>query len=129
LSPFLTGSPATPTVCTQDATTLCLNNSRFAVSATWRTNDGMSGNGQAVRLTADTGYFTFFSATNVEAVVKVVDACGFNQKFWVFAGGLTNVNVVLTVRDTKNGTVKTYTNPANTAFQPIQDTGAFATCP
>jgi hypothetical protein len=26
-------------------------------------------------------------------------------------------------------TAKTYTNPPHTAFQPIQDTAAFATCP
>jgi hypothetical protein len=115
--------------CTANATTICLNNDRFAVSATWRANDGSSGVGQAVRLTADTGYFTFFSATNVEVVIKVLNACGLNSKYWVFAGGLTNVNVVLTVRDTVSGTVRTFTNPINTAFQPIQDTGAFATCP
>ncbi|HEY8183451.1 MAG TPA: trypsin-like peptidase domain-containing protein [Thermoanaerobaculia bacterium] len=129
LSHFLTGNPAQPTACTQNATTICLADGRFAVSATWRTNDGMSGNGQAVRLTTDTGYFTFFNANNVEAVIKVINACGFNQRYWVFAGGLTNVNVVITVLDTKNGTVKTYTNPSNTAFQPVQDTSAFATCP
>jgi V8-like Glu-specific endopeptidase len=128
LSQFLTGNPAQPTACTQSATTICLADGRFAVSATWRTNDG-SGNGQAVRLTTDTGYFTFFNANNVEAVIKLINACTFNQRFWVFAGGLTNVNVVITVRDTKNGTVKTYTNPSNTAFQPVQDTSAFATCP
>jgi V8-like Glu-specific endopeptidase len=129
ISSFLEGgSPGQPTVCTQNATTLCLVNNRFAVSATFRTNDS-SGTGQAVRLTSDTGYFWFFGSSNVEVVIKVLDACGFSQRFWVFAGGLTNVNVVLTVIDTKNGTVKTYTNPINTAFLPIQDTGAFATCP
>src|SRR5205807_4105842 len=46
----------------------------------------------------------------------------------VFAGGLTDVNVVLTVRDTVTGTTRTYTNPSGTAFQPIQDTDAFTTC-
>ncbi len=55
-----------PSTCNQTSTTMCLNNDRFAVSATWRANDGTSGNGQAVRLTGDTGYFTFFSASNVE---------------------------------------------------------------
>jgi hypothetical protein len=114
--------------CAQDSTTLCLNNGRFAVSAAWRTSGGQSGQGQAVRLTTDTGYFTFFSATNVEVVVKVLDACGLNSRYWVFAGGLTDVNVVLTVRDTVTGTAKVYTNPLGTAFQPIQDTDAFATC-
>jgi hypothetical protein len=65
----------------------------------------------------------------VEAVVKVLNACTFNQKFWVFAGGLTNVQVTLTVTDTKTGTVRIYNNPQGAAFQPIQDTSAFATCP
>jgi len=129
LAQILSGSPAQPSVCTPSATTMCLADNRFAVSATWRTSDGNSGSGQAVRLTSDTGYFTFFSANNVEAVVKVLNACGLNQKYWVFAGGLTNVNVVLTIVDTKTGTVKSYTNPQSTAFQPIQDTSAFATCP
>jgi hypothetical protein len=64
----------------------------------------------------------------VETVVKVLDACSFNQRFWVYAGGLTNVQVTLTVTDTVKGVVKTYTNPQGTAFQPIQDTNAFATC-
>jgi hypothetical protein len=45
------------------------------------------------------------------------------------AGGLTDVNVILTVTDTQTGVIKTYTNPQGTPFQPIQDTDAFATCP
>jgi hypothetical protein len=36
---------------------------------------------------------------------------------------------VITVTDTEAGTVKTYTNPQGTAFQPIQDTSAFAGTP
>jgi hypothetical protein len=119
----------TSTNCAQTSTTMCLNDARFAVSAAWATNDGKSGQGTAIRLTSDTGFFTFFSATNVEAVVKVLNACTLNARYWVFAGGLTNVNVVLTVRDTKTGTVRTYTNPINTPYQPLQDTNAFATCP
>ncbi len=35
----------------------------------------------------------------------------------------------LTVTDTVSGLVKTYTNELGSAFQPIQDLGAFATCP
>jgi hypothetical protein len=114
--------------CTPSATTLCLNGNRFAVTATWTTADGQTGGGQAVPLTADTGYFWFFSASNVEMVLKVLDACSLNQRFWVFAGGLTNVKVDITVRDTVTGTVKTYHNPQGTNFNPIQDTSAFGTC-
>lgn len=118
----------TDATCTQTATTLCLNNDRFAVSATWRTPNGQTGQAQVVRLTSDTGYFTFFSASNVEAIVKVLNGCGVNSRYWVFAGGLSDVNVTMTVRDTVRGTAKTYTNPQGTAFKPIQDTDAFASC-
>jgi hypothetical protein len=62
-------------------------------------------------------------------VIKVVDGRVVNNRYWVFAGGLTNVNVVTTVTDTQTGAFKTYTNPQGTAFQPIQGTSAFATCP
>ena len=115
-------------ICLPGDTHLCLSDSRFQVEARWATGAG-SGAGQAVRLTPDTGYFWFFDATNVEVVVKVLDACGFNQRFWVFAGGLTNVQVHLTVTDTRTGVVKTYDNPQGRAYQPVQDTSAFATCP
>jgi hypothetical protein len=115
--------------CTPDDTTLCLSNGRFKVKATFDAGGGNSGNAHAVGLTSDTGYLWFFQASNVEAVIKVINGCGLNSNFWVFAGGLTNVNVVIKVTDTKNQTVMTYTNPANTTFKPIQDTSAFATCP
>jgi hypothetical protein len=114
--------------CVANATTICLNNGRFAVSATFSTGSGQSGLAQAVPLTADTGYFWFFNSSNVEAVVKVINGCGLGGHFWVFAGGLTNVDTVVSVVDTKTGDVKTYSNTPSTPFQPIQDTSAFATC-
>jgi len=61
-------------------------------------------------------------------VVKVLNGCGVDSNYWVFAGGLTNVQVVMTVTDTQTGAVKTYVNPQGQAFRPIQDTAAFA-CP
>jgi len=119
---------AAAATCTPSSTALCLNN-RFKVTAHFDAGGGNSGTANVVQLTPDTGYLWFFSGTNVEAVVKVLNGCGLNSHYWVFAGGLTNVNVVLTVTDTMTSVVRTYTNPANTKFQPIQDTGAFATCP
>ena len=115
--------------CTASNTRLCLAGSRFRVEAAWTTRDGDTGAGRAVPLTSDTGYFWFFSNTNVEMVVKVLDGCALNNRYWVFAGGLTNTRVRLTVTDMQTGTSKQYNNPQGTAFQPIQDTGAFATCP
>lgn len=115
--------------CTPNATNLCLNNNRFEVTATWQIPDGTSGTAQVVKLTDETGYLWFFGATNVEAVVKVLNGCPVNSRYWFFAGGLTNVRTVITVRDTARGGTRTYVNPQNTPFQPIQDTSAFATCP
>jgi hypothetical protein len=115
--------------CTPDANTLCLNNGRFQVTAHFDTGHGNSGAAQVVSLTDDTGYLWFFASSNVEAVVKVLDACALGGHYWVFAGGLTNVNVVMTVKDTQTNATRTYTNPQNTTFQPIQDTSAFSTCP
>ena len=115
--------------CAANATTLCLNNGRFKVQSQWTTTAGATGAGQAVSLTGDTGYFWFFTSNNVEMVVKVVNGCAVNSSFWTFAGGLTDVNVVMTVTDTQTGATRTYTNPQSTAFQPIQDTSAFLSCP
>lgn len=123
-----TQSGITPAPCVATATTMCLGDNRFAVTAQW-TSAERSGYGEGVRLTPDTGYFWFFASTNVEIVVKVLNSCSAGSRFWVFAGGLTNVNVVLRVRDTRTGEEKVYTNPTGTAFQPIQDTNAFASCP
>jgi hypothetical protein len=118
----------TPGGCVGSDTRLCLAGNRFRVETHWWTATG-EGEGHAVGLTADTGTFWFFNSANVEAVVKVLDGCGFNQRFWVFAGGLTNVRVRLTVTDTRTGAVKIYNNPQGTAFSPVQDTSAFAACP
>ncbi len=127
---------ATPAVspraddCTPGPTTLCLADGRFEVEVEWATEDASSGDGRAIPLTADTGAFWFFDAANVEVLIKVLDACSTAfDSFWVFAAGLTNVEVRLTVTDTQTDQVKVYDNPLNRPFQPIQDTDAFATCP
>lgn len=117
-----------PSTCVTDATTLCLNANRYRVTAAW-TSPTQSGQGQAAPLTSDTGYFWFFNSANVEMVVKVLNGCSINSRYWVFAGGLTNVAVTLTITDTQTGSVVTRLNPQSTPFQPIQDTAAFSTCP
>jgi hypothetical protein len=50
-------------------------------------------------------------------------------RYWVFAGGLTDVRVWMNVTDTLRGAGKSYENPQGTPFQPIQDTNAFSACP
>jgi PKD repeat protein len=120
---------AEPTPSAAPSTSLLLDGNRFVVNAAWTTAQGQTGSGTAVQLTDNTGYFWFFTSTNVEMVIKVLNGCGLNNRFWVFAGGLTNVKVDISVTDSKNGTIKHYMNAQGVQFKPIQDTGAFATCP
>ena len=116
--------------CIPSATVLCLNGNRFQVEVDFETPAGDTGQGQAAELTDDSGTFTFFDADNIELIVKALDGCNssFNS-FWIFAAGLTNVQVEMTVTDVVSGEVKTYTNPLRNPFAPILDTSAFLTCP
>ena len=115
-------------VGTSAAPTLDLKQGRFSVSATWRTPSGQTGAAQPVRLTDETGYFWFFDSNNVEVFLKILDGCSLTNRFWVFAGGLTNVAVAIHIEDRATGVMRTYFNPPNSAFSPIQDTSAFGTC-
>ncbi|HVT14866.1 MAG TPA: hypothetical protein VHQ90_01630 [Thermoanaerobaculia bacterium] len=120
---------ASPPVCVPGTFSLCLGGGRFEVTARYLTGAGESGAAHAAPLTSDTGAFWFFSAANLEVVVKVLNGCAVNGSYWVFAAGLTDVNVVLTVTDSRTGLAKTYMNPQATAFRPIQDTDSLAVCP
>ena len=108
----LTCTFVNPPTCTSTPTALCLNNSRFRVTVNWSVpSQGTSGVGTASGLTSDTGYFWFFSANNIELVIKVVDGRAFNNYFWVFYGALSDVQYTITVTDAVTGAVKTYGNP------------------
>lgn len=120
--------PLSPT-CTADGQTACLNNGRFMVQASFDAGSMGAGAAHLTSLSSDTAYLWFFSSTNAEAMLKVLDGCGVDGHYWVFVGGLTNVAVTITVTDTASHTQKIYQNPAGTPFAPIQDTAAFAACP
>ena len=100
---------------------------RFRVTASWSTPEA-SGSAYVGWITQDTGYFWFFDLSNVEVVIKVLDACDTFGRYWVFAGGLTNAEVDIVVTDMRTGQTKTYHNDRNVPFAPLQDTSTFATC-
>lgn len=117
--------PAAATgTCQPGPRRLCLQDGRFAVEASWKDFFGNVGHGTAVPLTADTGWFWFFDAANVEVVLKVLDGTDLNGKHWVFYGALSNVEYTLTVTDTQTGAVKEYRNPSG-RFASVADTAAF----
>ncbi|HEV7506702.1 MAG TPA: Calx-beta domain-containing protein [Thermoanaerobaculia bacterium] len=107
---------------------LCLAGGRFKVQIAWRTGTGQIGAGHGLPLSANSGTFWFFDASNSEMLIKVLDACqGFNA-FWVYFAATTDVDFTATVTDTRTGIVKQYANPAGRAAVPVQDTSTFATC-
>ncbi|HEX6864857.1 MAG TPA: hypothetical protein VF414_18645, partial [Thermoanaerobaculia bacterium] len=107
---------------------LCLRDGRFSVAMVWRTATDEDF-GLPVQLTTDSGYFWFFNPANIEVVIKVLNGCGLNSRYWVFAAGLTNVNVEIAVLDRLRDVIVAYENPLNNPFPPLQDTDALPTCP
>ena len=82
------------------------------------------GKGQAVPLTSDTGLFWFFGNSNLELIVKVLDGRPVNGHFWVYYGGLSDVEYRITVTDMKTGVREIYTNPPG-QLASGSDTSAF----
>ncbi len=116
--------------CTPSPTHLCLNRDRFRVEVDWRDFQSRTGSGQVVPFgSADSGLFWFFSPDNWEMLVKVLDGCGLNDRFWVFAAATTDVEYTLRVTDTKTDAVKTFYNRLGNPAPALTDTSAFATCP
>jgi hypothetical protein len=109
--------------CFPTATHLCLNGDRFQVDVDWLLPSG-PGKGQAVPLTADTGLFWFFGNSNLELIVKVLDGRPVNGHFWVYYGGLSDVEYRITITDTQTGTREIYTNPPG-RLASGSDTSAF----
>jgi hypothetical protein len=104
-------APIAAGACTPTPITLCPQN-RFRVTVSFTDpRTGATGPGQAVTLSDDTGIFWFFDPTNLELMVKVLDGTAINGNFWVFYGGLSDVDYTLTVTDTASGLQRTYHNP------------------
>ena len=114
--------------CEPDEETLCLEGGRFGVRTFWKAYDGRSGSGQAMPLTTDSGGFWFFAPDNFEVMVKVVDGCGTNERFWIYAAGLTDLDVDLLVTDTWTGKVQVFQNPLGAPYTPVQEIGLFDIC-
>jgi len=110
--------------CQPGDTRLCLAGNRFQVEVAWKDFQGNAGVGHARGLTPDTGTFWFFAPSNVEAIVKVLDARSLNQAFWVFYGALSSVEYTITVTDTATGLTRRYFNPSG-RLASVGDTDGF----
>jgi plastocyanin len=130
-SDLLASTDEAPSTCVADGNTLCLSGGRFRATIDWSTASS-SGHAGAIPLPSnpDSGLFFFFGSDNIEALIKTLNACTLAQPhYWVFFAATTNVQFVVTVADTTSGKRRVYQNPLGQAALPVQDTGAFSTCP
>lgn len=113
--------------CSSTSTTLCLLG-RFTVTVEWTTNSD-AGQGTAVPPNStDTGLFWFFQAANWEIMVKVLDACGFNDRFWVYIAASTDQGYKVTVRDSLTAESVVYTKAVGPPAPATTDSSALDVC-
>lgn len=113
-------------------TTLCLQD-RFAIRSYWRISPaGNPPDGSAMTVPVanpGSGIFWFFAPDNWEIMVKAINGCGLNDRFWIFSAATTNVFYRMEVWDVRGAEQKIYFNYPGPPAPAVTDTDAFATCP
>jgi hypothetical protein len=116
-----------PPSCAAGPNVMCLGDGgRYRVQATFERGSDIRGMANTVGLSEESGLFWFFSPSNVETIVKVLDGCGVNNHRWVYTTGLTDLRVLVMIADTQTGETATYLNEGGGAFAPQQDTEALS---
>lgn len=108
--------PMAKATCVPSSSTACLQGGRFSVSVTHGGNTS-----QVANTSSESAVFWTYSSTNWEILVKVINACSYNGKYWVFAAGATSVSYTVRVQDHTGGLIVSYPN----ASCPLTDTSAF----
>ncbi|MCP4658795.1 MAG: hypothetical protein GY856_25570 [bacterium] len=135
-----------PGPCEPNATTLCIDDepgdNRFQVTMSWHTAQGGGQAGDATAIPLDSiglrrgGLLSFFEISNPEMLIKVLNGCDINNKFWVFGAPTTTLGYELTVVDTLaavRGAPRsvyefTATNPDGTDAPTFSDVTTLDTC-
>jgi hypothetical protein len=114
------------------ALSLCLQD-RFVLTGKWRTNPApgspTDGNASVAIAGDNSGLFWFFSSDNWEVMLKALNGCGLNNRYWIFSAATTNVYYRIEVFDTVGLEQKIYFNYPGPPAPAVTDTNAFATCP
>ncbi len=112
--------------CVADQNTLCLQDSRYQVRATWRTGDERTGTANVSELAEDdSGLFWFFASDNPEILIKVLDGCAVNDHIWIYGASTTDLGYVIRVTDTVTEAVREYRNDPGVPAPAITDAEAF----
>lgn len=108
---------------------LCLLDDRFSVEVAFVDPNAGTGLEEPAPVIPSltmgkTGFFWFFSPSNVELAVKMLDGRALNNHFWLLYGGLSDVEYEITVTDTATGRIESYRNESGNICGKI-DTEAF----
>jgi hypothetical protein len=129
-SPATRVLPAAPELPLYNGTLHGFKNGRFVIWAGWRDFESHTGAGTFVPMaSSDSGLIWFFAPTNFEVLIKILDACTFNNRYWVFYAATTSVEFTINVYDVEADVLKQYSNTLGVSAPAVTDTNAFATCP
>ncbi|MCY3590077.1 MAG: fibronectin type III domain-containing protein [Acidobacteria bacterium] len=101
--------------CEPGSDRLCLHDGRFSVEVEFadpNVNEKKAGQVVSSLTTRETGFFWFFSPTNVELAAKVLDGRALTGKYWFLYGGLSDVEYTITLTDTVTRESNRYVNEA-----------------
>ncbi len=116
--------------CYESENVRCLQRGRFRTEVSYEAYDGASGDAKTTPSDSpDTAIFYFFGPENWELMVKVLDGCGLNSKFWVYSSASTDVEYTMTITDTQTLAQKVYTNPLGRIAETVTDNLAFPCTP
>lgn len=104
---------------------------KFLVTVRYRTGNPPGPDSGAATIgasNADSAIYWFFTSNNWELLLKVLDACLINDRYWVFAAGVTDRFFRIEVLDVAAGVQKIYFNYPGSPAPALTDTDAFDTC-
>ena len=125
---FLAGGSFTDSGgCVPDAWTVCLLGGRFEIKVNWEDYQHVHRDALVASAgTPESALFYFRQPANWEFLIKIIDGCSLNGKYWVYFAAATDVGYVVTVRDTQStAPPREYTNTLGTASPAVNDSGAF----
>jgi hypothetical protein len=115
--------------CTPGPSSLCLHQGRFIAEVSFKESAERVGRGSvAAPRTRDSGLFWFYEPSNWELLLKVLDGCAVNGRYWVFASPSTSLDYQVTVTDLEANLTVQYRHRFGEPIETVADVDAFATC-
>ena len=121
-SEIVTLSSAHTVQCAAATGSVNLQANRFQVSATWGSGSGLAPAQVNCGATTDqTAYFYWTDPGNTELIIKLLDFCAMNSTWSVYANGVTDREVAITITDRYTARSWTGHNSLNQGFVLIRD--------